>query len=158
MAANPKPKPIPVPDTLAPYLLNRAACAVRKMAEDALASFEINPKHYGILATIASRGPLTQQSLGELIQIDRTTIVQLVDDLERKGAVVRGPTPGDRRAYSLELTSQGQALLQKAAPRMLATQEKFFEPLLPQERSELQRLLTKLVAQPGPNSPSCEGE
>jgi MarR family transcriptional regulator, lower aerobic nicotinate degradation pathway regulator len=152
------PRPIPVPDTLAPYLLNRAACAVRKMAEDALAPYDINPKHYGILATIAIKGPLTQQSLGELIQIDRTTIVQLVDDLERMGAVVRGQTPGDRRAYALELTAAGKALLQKAGPRMLATQEQFFEPLLPEERTELQRLLTKLVAQPGSTSPSCEEE
>jgi DNA-binding MarR family transcriptional regulator len=127
------------------------------MAEDELSPFGINPKHYGILATIASRGPLTQQSLGELLQIDRTTIVQLVDDLERKGAVVRGETPGDRRAYALELTAEGKALLEKAAPRMLATQERFFQPLEPIERKELQRLLTKLVAQPGSSS-SCGEE
>jgi MarR family transcriptional regulator, lower aerobic nicotinate degradation pathway regulator len=153
------PKSIPVPDTLVPYLLNRAACAVRKMAEDELSPFGINPKHYGILATIASRGPLTQQSLGELIQIDRTTIVQLVDDLERKGAVVRGQTPGDRRSYALELTPEGKALLEKAGPRMLATQERFFEPLQPQERKELHRLLTKLVvAQPESTSSSCAEE
>jgi len=149
-------KPIPVPDVLAPYLLNRAACAVRKMAEDELSPFGINPKHYGILATISSRGPLTQQSLGELMQIDRTTIVQLVDDLERKGAVVRGETPGDRRAYALELTAEGQALLAKAGPRMLATQERFFQPLEPAERKELHRLLTKLVAHPESPSNSCE--
>jgi DNA-binding MarR family transcriptional regulator len=147
-------KSTPVPQALALYLFNRVACSVRKMAEDELAPFGINPKHYGTLATIASHGPLTQQSLGELLQIDRTTIVQLVDELEARGAVVRGNTPGDRRAYSLELTPAGKALLQKTGPRMLAVQERFFEPLRPGERKELQTILTKLLTEHG-SLPSC---
>src|SRR5262245_56812188 len=108
------------------------------MAELELAPFGISPKHYGILATISANSPLTQQSLSELLRIDRTTIVQLVDELEAKGAVVRGPTPGDRRAYSLELTPDGTTLLQKTGERMLATQERFFGPLRPAEQKELQ--------------------
>lgn len=149
---------IPVPDVLAPYLLNRAAAIVRRMAEMEMAPFGISPKHYGILATISANSPLTQQSLSELLRIDRTTIVQLVDELEAKGAVVRGPTPGDRRAYSLELTPDGATLLQKTGERMLAVQERFFAPLRPAERKELQRLLMKLVEEHASSPMNCSPE
>jgi DNA-binding MarR family transcriptional regulator len=157
LSTSPKPV-IPVPDVLAPYLLNRAAGIVRRMAEIELAPFGISPKHYGILATISANSSLTQQSLGELLRIDRTTIVQLVDELEGKGAVVRGPTPGDRRAYSLELTVAGKALLQETGQRMLATQERFFGPLRPSERKELQRLLMKLVEEHASSQTTCTPE
>lgn len=142
----PPAKCAPVPEALAPFLLNRAACVVRRMAEAELAPFHINPRHYGILATISAHGPLTQHSLGELMQIDRTTIVQLVDELEELGVVVRGRTPGDRRSYSLSLTREGQSLLRKTGPCMLATQELFLQSLTVPERKELQRLLTKVLA------------
>lgn len=153
-------KPSPsflVPDTLALYLLNRAACAVRRMAEDELAPFKLNPKHYGILAIIHAKGPLTQHALGELLQIDRTTIVQLVDELEERGTVVRGETPGDRRAYSLGVTVAGESLLRESSIKMAATQERFFQPLNANERGELQRLLTKLTRGSG-DSMTCSEE
>ncbi len=134
-----------VPDVRSPYLLNRAACAVRKMAEDELAPFGITPRHYGILSIVAAGAPLTQQSLGEFLQIDRSTMVQLVDELEARGVVLRGKNPDDRRAHSLELTEAGRALLLESGPCMLATQERFFSPLRPDEREELERLLRKLV-------------
>lgn len=127
------------------------------MAEDELAPLGISPRHYGILSTIAGHAPLTQQSLGELLQIDRSTMVQLVDELEARGAVVRGSHPGDRRAYSLELTDKGNALLQQAGPIMLATQERFFSPLRPEEREELQRLLRKLSGD-SCKSASCDAQ
>jgi DNA-binding MarR family transcriptional regulator len=138
--------------------LNRAAGIVRRMAEEELAPHGISPKHYGILSTIAANSPLTQQSLGEMLRIDRSTIVQLVDELEAKGAVVRGATPGDRRAYSLELTDAGKALLEVTGPRMLATQERFFGPLRPGEKKELHRLLTKLLEQHGTSTMTCTSE
>lgn len=144
------------PGMLALYLLNRAACVVRRMAEDELAPYKLNPKHYGILAILHAKGPITQQSLGEFLHIDRTTIVQLVDELEALGAVVRGETPGDRRAYSLGVTASGESLLQQSSVKMAATQERFFNPLSMAERHELQRLLTKLTTDAG--SPmSCSG-
>jgi len=40
--------------------------------------------------------------------------VTIIDQLEARGLVLRGPVPGDRRAYALSLTAAGEALLRKA--------------------------------------------
>ena len=41
-------------------------------------------------------------------------MVRTVDDLERLGAAVRHPDPGDRRVRLVELTSTGRDLLDQA--------------------------------------------
>jgi DNA-binding MarR family transcriptional regulator len=47
----------------------------------------------------SERGSLSQQAIGERLRIDRTTMVALIDDLERGGYVKRERNPHDRRAY-----------------------------------------------------------
>ena len=48
-------------------------------------------------ARCASSGPQSQGWIGERLGIDRTTMVQLVDELERRGLVERKRNPNDRR-------------------------------------------------------------
>ena len=66
--------------------------------------------HFGALSIIDSAGPMSQQTLGELIGKDRTSIVAVVDDLEGEGLVERRRNPADRRAYALEVTRRGDGL------------------------------------------------
>ena len=84
-------------DRLGP-LLGRAHEAHRVLAQRALASFGLSPKGFGALAVLAAEGPLSQQRLAARQGIDRTTMVAVVDELERVGAVERRRDPDDRRA------------------------------------------------------------
>src|SRR5690349_1433339 len=60
--------------------------------------------HMGALATIERAGPMSQQTLGEFLRKDRTSVVAIVDELEGEGLVERRRNPEDRRAYALEVT------------------------------------------------------
>ena len=53
------------------------------MAHQVLKLLKISPKQYGILATIHYEGPASQRALGEMLKIDRSTMVLLTDDLEK---------------------------------------------------------------------------
>jgi DNA-binding MarR family transcriptional regulator len=134
------------------YLLTRNQLALREQAERALAPFglgdrtvECSPKHVVCLSLIASEGPMSQQTLGELIAVDRTTIVAIVDWLELNGLVERRRNPDDRRAYALEITGDGRDWLKEDEGALRATERKFLAPLDAAERRQLVDLLQRLI-------------
>jgi len=126
------------------YLLNRPARQIRQMAQDALQPFGLIPPHFAVVSTLQSEGPHTQRMLGELLKIDATTMVWLIDDLEKKGFVRRDEHPEDRRAHLVKLTPSGVTLFRRAARKLDQLEKRFLEPLSKNEREDLKRLLTKL--------------
>src|SRR5215469_925915 len=80
-----------------PFLLYRAAELSHSLANDMLARIQLTARQVGIL------------TLGDMLRVDRTTMVSLVDDLERKGYVVRQRHPRDRRAFLVQPTEAGRA-------------------------------------------------
>lgn len=46
-------------------------------------------RYYGVLLAVYNYPQLTQLKIGEKLSIDRTSIGQLIDELERKGLVHR---------------------------------------------------------------------
>jgi DNA-binding MarR family transcriptional regulator len=102
-------------------------------------------KHFGCMATIANEGPLSQQTLGDRLRVDRTTIVALVDELERRGLVARRRNPEDRRAYALEATGEGRRWVKRTSAALARAESALLEGLEPDEREELIRLLQKLI-------------
>ncbi|KAA2253835.1 winged helix-turn-helix transcriptional regulator [Solihabitans fulvus] len=55
----------------------------------------------------AMRGELTQIQLAEIGQMDKTTMVVTMDELERAGYAERRPSPTDRRARIVAVTPAG---------------------------------------------------
>ena len=98
----------------------------------------------GVLNLLAE-GPISQQALGEQLGIDRTTVVELIDELEQQGVVVRRRNPADRRSYALTLTPRGQTVQKRASRVFDAAADEFFEALDPAERPLLLGLLRRLI-------------
>src|SRR5579872_2128607 len=126
------------------YLLNRPALQIRRMAAAALEPLGLIPPHMAIISTLNDEGPQTQRALGTKLKIDPTTMVWLIDALEKKELVRRGDHPEDRRAHLVELSSGGQAAFRQAAQRLDRLEDEFLAPLSKKEREDLKRLLTKL--------------
>src|SRR5687767_5784718 len=96
------------------FLLGRAHLAHRSIVAAGLAALGLGVKEVGALSVLVDEGPLSQQRLGERQGVDRTTMVAVVDALERKGLVERRRDPRDRRAYSLHATTAGRRVLERA--------------------------------------------
>jgi DNA-binding MarR family transcriptional regulator len=129
------------------FLLARAHGLFHAQADEVLGGegAGLGIKHFGALSVIADEGPLSQQLLGERMMVDRTTIVAVIDDLERAGMVTRRRNTSDRRAYALEATSAGRAWQERALTGLLAAQDKLLAPLDDAERAQLMRLLQQLL-------------
>ena len=128
------------------FLINRPAQRIREITGKTLAPLKITPKQYGVLATIDSEGPLSQRDIGEMLKIDRTTMVTLIDGLEGMSLLVRDDHPKDRRYYLLHLTPAGKKLYKEAHILILKAEEEFLRPLSKNERQTLRESLSKLFS------------
>ena len=131
-------------DRLGP-LLGRAHEAHRVLGREALAPLGLSPKGFGALAVLRAEGPLSQPRLAARQGIDRTTMVAVVDELERMGAVERDRDPADRRAYLTRLTREGQRLHERALAAVVDAERRFLEPLAPGDRERLKGALRALA-------------
>lgn len=126
------------------FLLNHPASAIRNMTEEALRPLGLIGPHMGILATLDAAGPQSQGVLGERQRIDRTTMVWLIDDLEKAKFVKREANPEDRRAYFVTIMPAGKKVLGSALGRIRKIEDRFLAPLTDKEQGDLKRLLIKL--------------
>jgi DNA-binding MarR family transcriptional regulator len=78
------------------------------------------------------------------LRIDRTTMVSLIDALERAGYVKR-TEPNDRRAYLTTLTAAGRKVQARAEKAVEADALGLFGQLTGAEQKELDRLLGRLI-------------
>jgi DNA-binding MarR family transcriptional regulator len=112
------------------------------------AGLGLSGMHMGALATIERAGPMSQQNLGEFLRKDRTSIVAIVDELEREGLVERHRNPEDRRAYALEVTAKGRDWLERARPVMSDVDDRLLGELGEEERRVLVDLLQRVLLGP----------
>ncbi len=127
-----------------PFLLFRTAEASHRLADRMLASVGISARQMGILTLITEREPMTQVALGAELQIDRTTMVGLIDDLERKGLVRRRRNQRDRRANLISPTPKGRNTKDAGIQILDEQQQRFLEPLSAERRDLLEGLLNDL--------------
>jgi DNA-binding MarR family transcriptional regulator len=154
---------VPVPPSLVDRdgaLLVIAARTGQQLATRRLAPMGLTVQLCGVLNRLAV-GSVSQHELGEQLGIDRTTMVELIDDLEARGVVVRQRNAADRRSYSIQLTAKGRTVQKRATKAFDAAADEFFGALKPAERRELGGMLRRLIVSadqklgksPGPWSP-----
>jgi len=126
------------------FLLAKAYQQVVSLYKEEFASYEITPQQFILLACLWELGSASQADLSKKTQIDRTTIVGIVDRLEEKGLVERQPHPGDRRVHRIILTISGRELEKELCVAANRVRNKIETRILPGEYKTLGRLLKRL--------------
>lgn len=145
-SAETPPLPVALAERLG-FMLVRATAGASRLAAETLKPLGIEARHYGVLALIAELGPLSQQALAELLHLDRSTMVALVDDLEQRRLVGRHRSPTDRRAYAIEATALGLKTQRRAQKLLDQCERHYLAPLTHSEQQQFHELLARLVAQ-----------
>src|SRR2546429_224578 len=97
------------------------------------------------MGLLANHGPMSQRQLIELLDADKSTMVNLIDALETRHLAERRPDPSDRRAHAVALTSAGRQRLTELGAITRQTQEAFLAPLSARERTQLDGMLRKIA-------------
>lgn len=107
-----------------------------------LASLGVTPRGHCVLSS-ALTGEKTQIQLAEMCQLDKTTMVVTVDELEKAGLVERQTSATDRRARIIVVTPLGQKI-NNAAQDVVARVYEDVLSTLP-EREAFMSSLTRLA-------------
>lgn len=112
---------------------------------EGLESIGLTPSLFGVLNFLGAREGAIQQEIGAAMGIDPSTMVSLIDELEREGLAKRRPAPRDRRAREVALTAKGRRLRERG--RRMATQvdDEVLRGLTARERRELESLLRRAL-------------
>jgi len=126
----------------------------------ALQSIGLTPALFAVLNYLRAREGAIQQQIGLAMGIDPSTMVSLVDQLERAGLAKRRPRPQDRRAREVLITPKGRRTLKRARELAEEVEGDVFQGLSPAERRQLVTLLRKALAAAPPQPPwsSEEGD
>ncbi|MEV6106150.1 MarR family transcriptional regulator [Streptomyces sp. NPDC051940] len=96
------------PDDSVLLELQRATHATLHTIGTELAGLGLTAAEINALANLADGRARTMSELAAAVGTRPSTLTSVLDRLERRGLVVRGKRPGDRRAVSVELTPDGQ--------------------------------------------------
>ena len=127
------------------FLLHRSAGFATRTESEQLAPMGLEVKHFGLLCALHQHGPRPQGWLGDHLGIDRTTMVQLVDELEQRALVERQRNPVDRRSYAVTITETGVDVWRRARRGVDRWEQGFLQTLQPEERDQLRSLLARVV-------------
>ena len=101
--------------------------------------------HYRLLAALEEFGAASQAALGRRTGIDRSYVVEAVNELENGGLVERARDPDDRRRNIVKITPAGVRQLQRLDGVLAGIQDEVFAPLSADEREDLARLLVRVL-------------
>jgi DNA-binding MarR family transcriptional regulator len=127
------------------FLLQRAHHEFRIKVIAALAGSGLNPGQLAIVAALASVNDLSQRELTRLTDIEKSSMVIFLNQLEADGWVERRTHPTDRRAHAIHLSEAGRARLGPIGQRLAAAEATFLEGLSDEEAHQLVELLHRLV-------------
>src|SRR5215472_13950068 len=153
-AAAPPVQPSPVQGrqvTDVSFLLAHSSHVLATRMTAAFAEIGITPREYCVLAH-AMGGQYTQIELATLSDLDKTTMLNTMDYLEREGLAERRPSATDRRARVISVTQEGADLVAQGHQIADRVHAEVLEALPEGQREAfteaLATLVTGLLAEP----------
>lgn len=131
------------------FNLSSLGYAVSKGFKGILEPFELHPREFAVLRAVGVQEGQTQQALGDRLQIPRSRMVSILDELETRGLLERRPNPADRRVHEIHLTDAGRNVLEQAFQKAVQYEQEVTALLAPDEREHLLDLLERISAQLG---------
>jgi DNA-binding MarR family transcriptional regulator len=127
------------------WLLARASRAMACAMAKGLAALSLDTRGLMVMKTISASSARTQLALAQATDIDKTTLIAVLDDLERKLLVRRSPDANDRRVRVVELTDEGRKMLAWAEVAGGDIQRAVLDDLDPANREAVLRSLPLLI-------------
>jgi MarR family transcriptional regulator, transcriptional regulator for hemolysin len=126
------------------YLLTHAGHVLATQMAAAMAEIGVTPRAYCVLFH-ALEAERTQIELAEISDLDKTTMVVTVDELEKAGLAERRPSGTDRRARIIAVTEAGRRTVAEGSQIADRVHRRVLDALPAQQREPFVDALTRLT-------------
>jgi DNA-binding MarR family transcriptional regulator len=116
--------------------------------EPVLRAHDISMWGYIVLTALVEQPVRTQAALAAAINADKSRIIGVLDELQRRGLIQRQPDEADRRVHLLSLTPAGDRLRRSVEAAIRRTEEQVLGVLPPADREAFLRSLKSLYELP----------
>lgn len=131
-------------ETLIGYNMKRAYVVIQKDFRAALGEGGLSPRTFSALSLVVAHPNISQSNLARMLGIERSGLVAIIDELERRGFLTRCHKPGDRRVQALVITPEGKAAYLKTLATVQNHENHLFANLSETEKKTLMELLVKI--------------
>lgn len=128
------------------FLLARLGTAIKSQALDAFEEAGSSMYHYSVLALLAEGDCSAQATIAQMLGVDSSQLVGVLDSLEGQGLVERRRDPNDRRRHGVTLTAEGKRQLLRLRAIGKRIEDSVLEPLDEKSRLALRESLEQLAS------------
>jgi len=116
----------------------------RRLLDEALGPLGLRSREFWLLV-IAGAGNVSQHEMADLCGLDPSSLVAVLDGLERRGLLHRQRNPRDRRVQWVQRTAEGDRLFTRALPRAQRAEAQQLAVLSAADQRQLVAAMRKLV-------------
>jgi DNA-binding MarR family transcriptional regulator len=127
------------------YLARYAHRAFVKALADELEPHGLLTAQWSVLRVLWDIEGLTQVELAERMRVEKASLTDVLDSMERRGLIMRARNEEDRRKINITLTAQARRLKTDTLPHALKINRKATRGMSEAEARELRRLLAKMI-------------
>jgi DNA-binding MarR family transcriptional regulator len=131
------------------FLVRLLDTRVNLLYEQLTAQDDITPRQFGVLLTLHQQGTLTLTDLARHIQVDRSTLGEMINRMAVRSLITKRDNGQDRRSAEVLLASAGRKALFRIVTGAAQLQAALLAPLPIEDRAHFMRCM-KLVAEPDP--------
>ena len=123
------------------YNLKRVLSIVQADLARVLGEVDLRAVSYSALTVVVRRPGINQTQLAEALRIERSNLVQIIDELAGRNLIQRTAVAGDRRRHALMPTALGAKLQAAAESTVVDHEARLFGFLAELDRVALLRIL-----------------
>ena len=126
------------------YWVCMTSRALEQALNEELAPHGITYRQCQVIGWLALEGDLSQSQLAERLRVEASTLVGLLDRMEKAGWIRRQPSPKDRRIKLVQPTPQVKPVWAKITECGRKVRARASQGLSEQELSTLRNIMTRM--------------
>jgi DNA-binding MarR family transcriptional regulator len=126
------------------YLISRTDKSLKKLITSIVSDYHLTVPQYGILRRLYEQEGLSACDLVKQVYTDSSTMMAILDRLEKKDLIQRIPHAKDRRMNNILLTDRAKEFLPEMIARVIELEKSMTKELSEEELTNLGSGLNKL--------------
>ena len=126
------------------YNMKRALTLIQADLTQVLADYDLRIISFSVLTIVVRHPGINQTQLAEGLKLERSNLVQIIDELSNRTLLRRAPIEGTRRSVALVPLPAGRRLWEEANSAVNTHEARVLSMLSAEERETLNGILRKI--------------